>query len=517
MKKTMMSLAVSTAIALFAGNVLAATGPSTTTTPYLTSTSANVSFTSILTTGDSIGGYKMGGIPDGLGAYDNNDGTFTLLMNHELGNTLGVTRAHGAKGAYVSSWIIDKTTLQVKSGGDLITSVKNADGSNYTGSMSFSRFCSADLAKQTAFYNSSTGLGTQNRLFLNGEESSSSLPANGSVGSRALAHTATGANTGTSYVLDNFGAAAWENLAANPYAQDKTIVVGQSDGNANVNGTNVNGAVAVYVGTKQATGNDVQRAGLDNGTTYFVNVAGNSSEVVNSSTRATNITSGSAFTLSTNSATAFSRPEDGAWDTLSNNKYYFVTTDQIDTVQDGVGSSIGRSRLWSLTFSDIANPTLGGTVNMLLDGTEGQNMLDNMTVNADGTLTLQEDTGNNAHNAKVWEYNPTTDKLTMIAKSDVARFGDVSGGVVTTGSLTKDEESSGVIDVTELLGRNDGVKYSLLVLQNHAAATGADATALVEGGQLMLMSSVPEPDSYAMLLAGLGLVGFAGRRNSKKK
>jgi hypothetical protein len=29
----------------------------------------------------------MHGIPDGLGAFDNANGTFTLLMNHELGNT----------------------------------------------------------------------------------------------------------------------------------------------------------------------------------------------------------------------------------------------------------------------------------------------------------------------------------------------------------------------------------------------------------------------------------------------
>ncbi len=29
----------------------------------------------------------MVGIPDGLGAFDNHDGTFTVLMNHELGNT----------------------------------------------------------------------------------------------------------------------------------------------------------------------------------------------------------------------------------------------------------------------------------------------------------------------------------------------------------------------------------------------------------------------------------------------
>ncbi len=46
----------------------------------------------ILTVGDSVNTkldgvspYRMVGIPDGLGAYDNGDGTFTVLMNHELG------------------------------------------------------------------------------------------------------------------------------------------------------------------------------------------------------------------------------------------------------------------------------------------------------------------------------------------------------------------------------------------------------------------------------------------------
>ncbi|MEI9807468.1 MAG: hypothetical protein WDO16_06040 [Bacteroidota bacterium] len=41
-----------------------------------------VKFRSILSAGDAVGGYQMVGIPDGLGAFDNNDGTFTLLVNH---------------------------------------------------------------------------------------------------------------------------------------------------------------------------------------------------------------------------------------------------------------------------------------------------------------------------------------------------------------------------------------------------------------------------------------------------
>jgi hypothetical protein len=76
--------------------------------------------------------YGMAGIPDGTGAYDNGDGTFTVLINHEHGNTVGVTRAHGSKGSFVSEWVIDKNTLAVIGGGDLITNVKLWNGVGYT-------------------------------------------------------------------------------------------------------------------------------------------------------------------------------------------------------------------------------------------------------------------------------------------------------------------------------------------------------------------------------------------------
>jgi hypothetical protein len=63
----------------------------------------------ILTMGDAVGGYRLVGVPDGLGAFDNGDGTFTLLVNHEIAASrvaLGIPRAHGAKGAFVSRWIV---------------------------------------------------------------------------------------------------------------------------------------------------------------------------------------------------------------------------------------------------------------------------------------------------------------------------------------------------------------------------------------------------------------------------
>ena len=62
---------------------------------YLLPSMSGTALTSLLTVGDAAGnGYRMAGIPDGLGAFDNGDGTFTLLMNHELGTTAGGARTH---------------------------------------------------------------------------------------------------------------------------------------------------------------------------------------------------------------------------------------------------------------------------------------------------------------------------------------------------------------------------------------------------------------------------------------
>ena len=135
-------------------------GPQSSDTPYLTPLNSGVSIASIVTTGDTVGGYRMGGIPDGLGAYDNKDNTFTILENHELGNTAGIARAHGGRGAYVAEWIIDKRTLEVKSGSDLMKKVYAFDAATKTWieqtAPAFSRFCSADLPPVSAFYNAAT-------------------------------------------------------------------------------------------------------------------------------------------------------------------------------------------------------------------------------------------------------------------------------------------------------------------------------------------------------------------------
>src|SRR5262245_6396432 len=62
-------------------------GPFDTSEPaQLVATAPQVTIDPILTTGDVVGNYQMSGIPDGLGAYEQN-GEIQLYMNHELDGT----------------------------------------------------------------------------------------------------------------------------------------------------------------------------------------------------------------------------------------------------------------------------------------------------------------------------------------------------------------------------------------------------------------------------------------------
>jgi hypothetical protein len=301
---------------------------------------------------------------------------------------------------------------------------------------------------------------------MNGEET-----GNG----RAFANVVTGPEAHITYQLTRFPRVAHENVVANPFPQDKTIVVDTDD--------TTPGRVYVYVGTKTASGTTPDKAGLTNGTSYAIQVAGVNVETrdFGLSAAGPGVVKTGTFSLATTGGTQFLRPEDGHWDPSRPSDFYFVTTDRLDQVQDGVGTQIGRSRLWRLRFSDIRDPLAGGTIAMLLDGTEGGNMYDTMTIDRHGRVLLQEDVGGAPHNGKILVYDIAAGTLTKIAKHDPARFGDI--GVNATAPYNNDEESSGIIDVSEILG--DGM--FLLDDQAHYNITGE----LVQGGQLLAMYVPP--------------------------
>ncbi len=443
------------------------TGPSSSQTPYLNPVVTNATITSILTSTQSIGNYTMAGLPDGTGAWDNGNGTFSMLINHEMGNTAGAVHAHGSTGAFISKWVINKSTLAVVSGADLIQNVNLWNGTSYTTYnattpstlAAFTRFCSADLPSVSAFWNAFTGKGTQERIFMNGEES-------GTEG-RALGHIVSGPNAGTTYELPFLGKCSIENSVASPYSMDKTIVATLDDATP--------GQVYFYIGTKTNTGNEIDKAGLTGGKLYGIAVSGLLVET-NAGVPAANttfslvdlgnvsaITGASLQTLSTNSGvTQFLRPEDGAWDPSNPNDFYFLTTNAFNS----------NSRLWKVHFTSITNPENGGTITAVLDGSEGQQMMDNMGIDNSGHIMIQEDVGNNVHNGKMWQYTIATDNLTQIAAHDVNRF--ITGG---SNFLTQDEEASGVIDAQSILGAG----MFLFVDQAHYSIPAP----VVEGGQVL--------------------------------
>jgi len=454
-----------------------ATGPSTTQTPYLQALQPNVRFVSLLSAGDTVpGGAASGfvGVPDGLGAFSNGDGTVTVLVNHEITSSQGIVRAHGLAGSFVSKLIVDAATLQVKTMTDLATQLfdwDTAGGTYKVATAALSRLCSADLPDITAFYNAASGKGTQDRIYMNGEESG--------VEGRPLGWIVTGADAGKAYELPRFGNMGFENLVARPTATDKTIVMAMDDGTG--------GQVYLYIGDKQATGTAIEKAGLTNGLLFGIKASfsaeTNAGPLSGSFTLAPlgDVSSKTGAQLEADSITAgvtsFFRPEDGAWDTVNPNRFYFQTTNNVTS----------PSRLWALDFVDPTDPTKGGTITALLDGTEGQRMLDNLAVTKaggflpTGTTINLEDVGNNVRNGRIWSYDPATDKAVQIAWHDPARFGnDVTAA---TAPFTQDEESSGVIDVTSLFG-NANTNAFLIVDQAHYAIA---TPGIVEGGQLLVM------------------------------
>lgn len=466
------NLAAATAVALSLPTLASAqiTGPSSSQSPYLlpAPTAVGVQTVSLLTVGDSVGGYRLVGIPDGMGAFKRapNAKKFGLVVNHEIQATAGIPRAHGQTGAFVSLWGVNSVDKSVFYGRDHALSVVT------NGSSAMGRLCSGDLAARTAFFQFATPTSRDPYIFLSGEEA-------GAEG-RCFAHVVAGPGERVSYELPSLGKYSWENALARPFPSPKTVVVGLDD--------TTPGQVYVYVGNKQTTGTVIQQAGLEGGLKYGVKVPGVALE-----DRTTGIGAATTFELAplgdvsaltgaqlqTNSVAAgvteFLRPEDGCWDPANPTDFYFVTTDRFNSV-----SQVGRSRLWRLRFSDVNNPELGGTIAMLLDGTEGQQMMDNLCIDANGHLLIQEDPGNQAYLAKIWQYTIATDTLKLLVEHDPARF--VTGGA---NFVTQDEETSGIFDAREFLGAG----WFIANVQAHA--TNPD-TELVEFGQLV---AIFNPDS----------------------
>ena len=488
---------------------------------YMEPVATGVSLDPYATAGDSVGGYLIGGIPDGMGVIPVN-GKLRVLTNHEWSNANPIAAARGSANgmttaSYVSEMHYDLKTKTVVAGKDFMEWIEwydyqsnkfgviptAPDGATLVdqyGSQAHSylinRFCSSTLADAGEFYNKATGAGYKGAVYLTGEE--------GGDESRGFA----GNQDGEFVQVPGFGLAAWETFVNAPTTSNATVVMGNEDGAA------TDSQLFMYAGTKTKTGEWYEKAGLTNGKLYVM-----ATDVLNDTTfrakYAKGVSAPASFKVidykqngklqndkARELGMTLARVEDGHFDPKKPNDYYFVTTesnkDPKATASNPATPTVSRDggALWRLRFVDINNPTKGADLTMLLDGSEAPYLSkpDNIVVDDAGNILIQEDPGNNALLARVVSYRISDGKLATIAKFKDTYFNSAN----TTTFITQDEESSGIVDVTSYLrtGKSDKAKYYMMVAQIHATPAKsrpdltpapADIANAIEGGQWYVM------------------------------
>jgi hypothetical protein len=442
-----------------------ARGPSTTTDPYVLPVADGVHITSLLTVNDAgaaSNGYEMVGVPDGLGIM-RQGANLVLYMNHELRDAQGIVRRHGQTGAFDSRWVIDPVTLRVKEGSDFInpgvlywdypSSHYVTTGARFANSTlqdrTFGRFCSGTLSDPGVFYNAATKTGWKGQIYFANEEDGD--------GGRSFGVT----KEGNATALPRLGLFSWENTKPAHNTTRTTLVMGDEDGPGD------GSQEFVYIGQKQRSGSPVAKAGLTNGSLYVIDAVneavstdaqwraayGKTAQPVDLGSVNWNQAGAALNVQAKAQGLSLNRIEDGHWDPSHPDDFYFFTT------EGGAGEGSGANLrdgggLWRLHFANIENPSLGGTLQLLLDGSEeiatGEpklNKPDNMAIDTHGNLLIQEDPGANNHIARIVGYRISDGALGVVARFDPSLFAATSPTL-----LTIDEESSGIVDTEGLLG-----------------------------------------------------------------
>jgi len=493
----------------------------------------NGEFTSGLNPGDSP--YTPLGIFDGMGAFDNGDGTYTLLVNHELGANVGYGYELGGvqgvfTGSRVSTLIVDKDIdndasngLQSRIiGGGLaydeifgrfgkITDVDQLGALPAEDLDGFKRFCSANLVEALSF---GASRGFENRIYLLGEEEFA-----GDGGS----FYALDVDNRSLHQVAGFGKGTWESATAIDTGNPNTVAVLLFD--------DANAPLYLWVGTKSTAPNAsfLERNGLAESSgslyTFVADLADtgltglNSQDLqglglnvpvggqwVNLETLNPNYASlgaGDLRILAVNAgAIQLSRIEDGEVNPLNGQQAVFVST---GTTAFDRGDLYGNVYTLDFTKAFDANGRLKSGVNLtdlrviydgdrLTDPTTGLRNPDNLTWSADGFIYLQEDRanggGSNIANgnfgsaeASIWKLDPSSIDL-LTGQAVTERWAQIDRTAVPTaysqsqpaftgldGNGVGNWESSGIIDVSALYGASAGT-YFLANVQAHSLGGG---------------------------------------------
>lgn len=543
--KTRFSLGVLLASAAFSGSATAATfAPYTSPAQSMLIGGAGFVASPLVSIGETLpNSYQPVGIMDGIGAWKQDARTVRVMVNHELGATAGksYTIEDGAggtvtlKGARISFFDIDTATRGIVDAGQAYDRIFDRAGSIVSTASQIgggiSRLCSAAAFEPNSF---GAGAGLADRIYFGGEET-----ANGSMFALDTA-------TKSLHAVPAMGRGAWENVAQINTGNANTvafIVSDDSSGTASDPGS----PLYLYVGQKNALGDNsfLDRNGLAEGKLYVwkanggdaspVDFNGNGStrngqwiEIQNRDISKAGTPGYDALgyadqqTLRTQAtavgAFRFSRPEDVATNPQDSTLIALASTGS---------SQFGGADSWGVVYTvdtqfDTSGHPVSASTKIVYDGNDDPaNALrnpDNLSWSGAGELLIQEDrataweAGSNLAEAGILSLllDGTISTAARIDRSATLGFTDANAGKLG------EWESSGILDVSALFGQKDGTLF-LTDVQAHGLQVGS---ALVEGGQLLFISpgmgAVPEPASWAMMIAGFGMVGGALRRRGPK-
>ena len=512
----------------------------------------------LFTIGESVNGFTPTGIPDGIGAFRLDDNTIRVLVNSEIASTAGnaYKLANGLPllGARINYFDVNNAGVVVssnvaynkivdRSGNEVTTAVQinglpATDANQATAGLQ--RFCAGNFSPANPF---GAGKGNVDPLYLVGEESNT---ANGGKGGYVMALDV---KNNVLYAAPDLGR----------FSVEQALVVDTGDTSKVayfIGDDSTPGPAWLYVGTKVAGSTDfLARNGLKGGQLYVwvandttahdqpVEVAGTGTTVAGSwkpiavkdATKAGTTGYDAAgyldFTTLHTAATAlgamgFARVEDAAINPAKPSMVAFNATGQTSnaTYTDLYGT------IYTIDTTFTAGLPTTAILKNIYDGDDagkqqaGVRSPDNMEWSPSGAIILNEDRAisNDAafgtQEGSVWSLDPATGVATRIALIDrtaipTGMTDSLAKGIIPAGSTTASEsaagqwETSGTTDVSALYGNKPGTDYFIDV-QAHGLLDGAiSANKLVEGGQLLRLTSATTPTAARLIdpLTGLHL------------
>jgi len=452
-------------------------------------------------TSDPSQEYRMVGIPDGLGARANGNGTSTLFMNHEVtGSTVSQPVVGGPqyRGTFVSKWILDadgnpvsgeRAYDQVFMENTLVGPAAEVGNST----PAFSRFCSGSLTGPPQ------GLDRW-IYFTNEEEQLAFGPTFDGKGGLSVAIF-----DNEAHALPKLGRFSKENTLVQPNSGAGTVIFSMEDGPATLDNQ-----LYMYVGTKdRSSGASVlARNGLDNGKLFVFRSLDQDRNSERSFSRgsvtgewieipgAENMTEAQLEAASDAvNAMTFVRPEDGAYNPNNANEFFFDTTGSSSGADNGV-NELGRLYSLRLNPVDPLNPATlrivynadtvvagGGDIAISPDNLDASTQY--LMINEDGTTESRAVMTAKGRDGSIWRFDlvKNAGRGVGVDASTATRVAQLDppgrDGIAVNPGVW---ETSGIIDASVLFGADTWLSD----VQAHPPTT-APSVGTVEDGQLFLM------------------------------